>query len=117
MKTSKIGTTYASVLLDISVEKNIIHQVQIDFLNLTTIFHESAEFRNFITDPLIKQNKKREVLIKTLKKKVNLSTFNFLMLLVDRNIINYLPEIVSTFLELVNKTAKVLTFEILAAND
>ena len=38
------------------------------------------------------------------------------MLLVDRNIINYLPEIVSTFLALVNKTATVITFEILAAN-
>jgi F-type H+-transporting ATPase subunit delta len=117
MKTSKIGSTYASVLFDTSLEKNILHQVIGDFINLKKILNESSEFRNFITDPLVKQDQKHDILIKTLKKKVNLSTFNVLMLLVDRNIINYLPEIVSTFLALVNKTAKVLTFEILASNN
>src|SRR5919107_2995811 len=100
MKTSKIGNTYASVLFDTSLEKNVLHQVIGDFTNLKKILNESAEFRNFLTNPLLKKDQKRDILIKTLKKKVNLSTFNVLMLLVDQNIINYLPEIVSTFLAL-----------------
>lgn len=116
MKTSKIGNTYASVLFDISLEKNILHQVTGDFTNLHKILNQSAEFRDFLTNPFVKKNQKRDILIQTLKKKVNLSTFDVLMLLVDRNIINYLPEIVSSFLVIVNNTAKILTFEILTAN-
>ena len=117
MKTSKIGNTYASVLFETSLEKNVLHQVIGDFTNLKKLLDESAEFRNFLTNPLLKKDQKRDILIKALKKKLNLSTFNVLMLLVERNIINCLPEIVSTFLALVNKTATVITFEIVVANE
>ena len=117
MKTSKIGNTYASVLFDISSEKNTLHQIAADFTNLKNVLNQSAELKDFLTNPLVKKDQKRDVLIKILKNRVNISTFNFLMLLVDRNVISYLPEIVSIFLALVDKAAKVMTFEISAATE
>ena len=117
MKTSKIGNTYASVLFDISVEKNILHQIAADFTNLTKVLNQSAELKDFLTNPIIKKNQKRGVLTKILKKQVNTSTFNFLMLLIDRNIINYLPEIMSIFFALLEKAGNVLTFEISTASE
>lgn len=116
MKTSKLGNTYASVLLNLSAEKNTLHQTVGDFVNLNTLFTQSAELKDFLTSPLVKKEQKRDVLIKIVENQINISTFNFLMLLVDRNVINYLPEIVTTFLELVRKTAKIIKVEILTAN-
>lgn len=117
MKTSKIGNTYASVLFDISTEKNILHQIVADFTNLNDVLNKSEELKDFLTNPIVKKDQKRDVLIKILKNQVNISTFNFLILLIDRNIINYLPEIVSIFLALVDKAAKIITFEISTASE
>jgi F-type H+-transporting ATPase subunit delta len=88
--TAKIAAPYARALFDFSVEKNIMHQITADFQNLEIFLNETSELTDYLNNPIVSQNAKREVLTKTLQSQVNTETFKFLMVLVNRERINLL---------------------------
>ena len=100
--TEKVALPYARALFDFSVEKNIMHQITADFQNLDIFFTESKELVTYLNNPVINQTAKREVLAKTLKSQINIETFKFLMVLVDRDRINVLNSIINN-LSICNK--------------
>ena len=113
--TSKIAVPYARALFDFSVEKNIMHQITADFQNLDTFFNESSELNEYLNNPVVKQEAKRDILAKTLKSQINTETFKFLMVLVNRDRINLLSSIINTYLELVYETASIKMIEVSTA--
>jgi F0F1-type ATP synthase delta subunit len=62
---SKIAAPYARALFDFSVDKNIMHQITADFQNLEIFLNESSELTEYLNNPLVNQDAKREVLTKT----------------------------------------------------
>lgn len=113
--TSKVALPYARALFDFSVEKNIMHQITADFQNLDTFFNEATELINYLHNPLVKQESKREILAKTLKSQINTETFKFLMVLVERKRINLIQTIITSYLTLVYQTASIKTVEVVTA--
>jgi F-type H+-transporting ATPase subunit delta len=113
--TLKIAAPYARALFDFSVEKNIMHQVTADFQNLEIFLDEADELTDYLNNPLMSRDAKREVLTKTLQSQINTDTFKFLMVLVNRNRINLLKSVISNYLELVYETASIKTIEVLTA--
>jgi len=112
---SKIAAPYARALFDFSVEKNIMHQITADFQNLEIFLNESDELMDYLSNPIVRNDAKREVLTKTLKSQVNTETFKFLMVLVDRDRINLLKSVIANYLELVYETASIKTIEVATA--
>ena len=115
--TKKVALPYARALFDFSVEKNIMHQITADFQNLDIFFNENSELTLYLTNPVINQKSKREVLVKTLESQINAETFKFLMVLVDRDRINLLNSIINNYLELVYETASIKMIEVFTALD
>lgn len=113
--SSKIASPYARALFDFSVEKNIMHQITADFQNLEIFLEKTPELTEYLNNPIVSQEAKREVLTKTLKSQVNTETFKFLMVLVNRDRINLLRVIIASYLELVYKTASIKTIEVSTA--
>lgn len=85
---SKIASPYARALFDFSVEKNIMHQITADSQNLEIFLDKTPELTDYLNNPIITKEAKREILDKILKSQVNTETFKFLMVLVDRDRIN-----------------------------
>ena len=112
---SKIAAPYARALFDFSVEKNIMHQVTADFQNLETFLDENAELTEYLNNPLVSQEAKREILAKILQSQVNAETFKFLMVLVNRDRISLLKSVISNYLELVYQTASIKMIEVSTA--
>jgi len=115
--TEKVAVPYARALFDFSVEKNIMHQITADFQNLDIFFNESKELSAYLNNPIINQKAKREVLEKTLKSQINIETFKFLMVLVDRDRINVLSAIINNYLELVYEAASIKMVEVSTASE
>ena len=67
--TSKIAVPYARALFDFSVEKNIMHQITADFQNLDIFLGEAAELIEYLNNPVVSQQAKRDILTKTLNHK------------------------------------------------
>nr|UZC30080.1 ATP synthase CF1 delta subunit [Entomoneis sp.] len=112
---SKIAAPYARALFDFSVEKNIMHQITADFQNLEIFLNESSELTEYLSNPIVSQDAKQEVLTKVLQPQLNTETFKFLMVLVERNRINLLESVITNYLELVYETASIKTIEVVTA--
>ena len=113
--TSKIAAPYARALFDFSVEKNIMHQITADFQNLEIFLDETAELAEYLNNPLVSREAKREILAKTLQSQVNTETFKFLMVLVNRGRISVLKTVISNYLALVYETASIKMVEVTTA--
>lgn len=112
---SKIASPYARALFDFSVEKNIMHQITADFQNLEIFLSQANELIEYLNNPIVSQDAKSNVLTKTLKSQVNVETFKFLMVLVNRNRINLLQSVINNYLELVYETASIKKVEVSTA--
>jgi F-type H+-transporting ATPase subunit delta len=112
---SKIAAPYARALFDFSVDKNIMHQITADFQNLEIFLNESTELTNYLNNPIVSKDAKKEVLTKILKSQINSETFKFLMVLVNRNRINVVKSVITNYLELVYETAAIKTIEVVTA--
>ena len=112
---SKIAAPYARALFDFSVEKNIMHQITADFQNLEIFLEESTELTEYFNNPIVSKDAKAAVLTKTLQSQVNTETFKFLMVLVNRERINLLNSVISSYLELVYETASIKMIEVSTA--
>ena len=112
----KIAAPYARALFDFSVEKNIMHQITADFQNLEIFLNESGELMDYLNNPIVSHNSKREVLTKTLQSQVNTETFKFLMVLVSRDRISLLKSVITNYLELVYETASIKMIEVSSAS-
>jgi len=111
----KIAAPYARAIFDFSVEKNIMHQITADFQNLEIFLDEATELTEYLNSPIVSKDAKVEVLTKTLKSQVNTETFKFLMVLVNRERINLLKSVISSYLELVYETASIKMIEVSTA--
>ena len=113
--TVKVAAPYARALFDFSVEKNIMHQITADFQNLDVFLNEASELTEYLNNPVVKKEAKREILKKTVKSQINAETFKFLMVLVDRDRINLLGTVIKSYLELVYQTASIKMIEVSTA--
>ena len=111
----KIAAPYARALFDFSVEKNIMHQITADFQNLEIFLDESTELTDYLNNPIVSKDSKAAVLAKTLQSQINTETFKFLMVLVNRDRINLLKFVISSYLELVYETASIKMIEVSTA--
>jgi len=113
--TSKVAAPYARALFDFSVEKNIMHQITADFQNLDIFLEKTPELMKCLTSPVVKQEVKSAILAKTLKSQLNTETFNFLMVLVERDRINLLTSVIDSYLELIYQTASIKRVDVSTA--
>lgn len=110
--TSKIAVPYARGLFEFAREKKIIHEITSDFRNLNDFFKECPQVKDYLNNPIVKPEAKRKVLAKTVESEINIQTFKFLLILVDRNRIFLFDAIANYYLKLVYKLASLVTVEV-----
>lgn len=104
---AKIANPYSEALLQLGLnlylkEENadtqIFFQIIFDMENLLAILKLTPVLEKYLSNPLIPNKDKKDVLDKCLTKKTSSTTRNFLMLLVDKKRIGFLSIITQTFL-------------------
>jgi len=112
---SKIASPYARALYDFSIQQNIMHQITADFQNLEVFLSRTEELKDYLNNPVVSLEAKREILTKILKPNLNTETFKFLMVLVNRDRINLLNAVIDNYLKLVYQLASIRMIEISTA--
>ena len=104
---AKIANPYSEALLQLGLnlylkEENadtqIFFQIIFDMENLLAILKLTPVLEKYLSNPLIPNKDKKDVLQKCLTKKTSSTTRNFLMLLVDKKRIGFISIITQTFL-------------------
>ena len=103
MSTTKIAVRYATPLLELAEEQNVLEQVHADLSNFIALCKESRELALMLTSPIISNLKKADILSKIFKGKVNDLTARFYDLVAKKSRENILPEIAEQFIKLYNE--------------
>ncbi len=102
MQNPRLAGRYAKSIIDLAVEKDQLDVVYEDMLHLQSVIKLSREFVNLLKSPIIKADKKQNVLDAVTKGKVGVLTASFNELMIKKGREGYLPEIVTAFIDMYN---------------
>lgn len=101
MQGLEVAGRYAQALLDLATEKNCVDAVLKDMTALIQVASSNDDFSNFLTTPLVKEDKKARVLLRIFDGGHEL-TLKFIQLLTRNKREMYLPLIAEEFVAKLN---------------
>ena len=102
---NKVAAPYAEAILDLGQSNNSLKKTINDMEVILHFLTNSSELKEFLGNPSIARNIKKNAVEDIFGKHVSVDTLNLLRLLVDRNRIEILESIVNTLKNLfVSKT-------------
>ncbi|MBS3028610.1 MAG: F0F1 ATP synthase subunit delta [Dolichospermum sp. DET50] len=113
--TAEISQPYAQALLSIAQSQNLTEEVGEDTRTFLGLLRGSQELTNFLSNPFVKQENKKNVLKQLLGEGGNSYLRNFLLLLVDRRRIAFLEPILQQYLVLLRQLNQTVLAEITSA--
>ena len=114
--SSEIGEPYAQALMSLAQQNDLADQFGNTFRELETLLADSQEFKDFVLNPVIKNEDKKAVL-KQVMGDANPYLVNFMMLLVDKRRIIFLEPIVEQYLSLLRKLNQTVLAEVTSAQE
>jgi F-type H+-transporting ATPase subunit delta len=115
--SSEIAEPYAQALMSVAQNNNLTEQFGTTCREIVNLFQESPEFGDFITNPVVNSEAKKNVLRQILGNEANAYLVNFVMLLVDKRRITFLKEIAEQFLALLRKLNQVVLAEVTSTKE
>nr|YP_009391640.1 ATP synthase CF1 subunit delta [Laurenciella marilzae]ARW59784.1 ATP synthase CF1 subunit delta [Laurenciella marilzae] len=114
---STIALPYAEALLDIATQNSSIDDFTKNLSSISSILSQSRELRELLSNPVIDNSLKKEVIKKVFSNQINDHILNFLYILVDRRRISSLDAIIEKYLELNYRLESVVIAEVFSAVD
>jgi F-type H+-transporting ATPase subunit delta len=115
MSGIRIASRYAKSLLDLCIEKGQIDAAKADMALLHGIMEESRDLRLMLSSPVVKADKKVDILHKLFDGKLSAITMGFITLLTRKGREGYLPEIVTSFINQLRKHQGITVAEVTSA--
>lgn len=116
MKVTKVGKRYGKALLDFAVEQAKLEEVYGDVNDLLNACLESRELQVLLKSPIIKDEKKANILAQITEGKISTITTKFISLLIKRGRAPKLIDILVGFNELYLTYKNILRTEIISVN-
>jgi F-type H+-transporting ATPase subunit delta len=107
-----IVAPYAQALLSLAQSQNLSDRFGEDALSLINLLNESEDLRNLLASPVTKPEVKRGVLRQVLGESVHPYMLNFLMILVDRNRVQFLDRICQQYRNLLRELNQTVLAEV-----
>ena len=112
---SRVSRRYAKALFELSKEQGVLEQVESDMHSVWEMIGESEEFVVILHSPVIQAPEKRQVISELFGTKIHQLSFDFLMLLLDKNREGLLPDIITYFLKYIDESKGIIRGELKAA--
>ncbi|RYY51531.1 MAG: ATP synthase F1 subunit delta [Chitinophagaceae bacterium] len=114
MRNPRLASRYAKSLLDLAVEQNNLDTTLSDVQMLDTV-SKNRDFANMLRSPIIKADKKNEILKAVFGSKLSPLTQAFVNLLVTKGREANLPEIATAFISQYNTMKNIRTVKLITA--
>lgn len=97
MTESRVASRYVKSLLGLAVEQNVLDQVHSDMQAFAKLVKENRDFALMLRNPIIKHDKKRDILERIFSGKVNKLTLAIFDIITAKNREPLLPAIAEEF--------------------
>lgn len=112
---AEVYEPYAQALMSLAQDNDLVDQFGHEVSQLLELLSESQEFKQFLSNPLIKPEAKKAVIQQVVGDQANPYILNFLMLLVDRRRIGFLEGICKQYQALLRQLKRILLAEVTSA--
>ncbi len=117
MISTRITRRYAQALIGLAEEQKQLDRVVQDMELLQRTAKESKDFVVFLKSPVIKKEKKKEVIGELFKNKVGTLSLNFLFLLCEKGREEILPHMITQFFMLRDEKLGIVSVDVKAATE
>ena len=115
MLVSKAARRYATALLELAIEQDVVESTLEDVLFIKNTLEDSRDLVLFLKSPIIKPDKKVSALDEIFKSEISELVHRFVTLIARKNRQNVLDEIVLAFQEAYNEHAGIISAEVFVA--
>jgi F-type H+-transporting ATPase subunit delta len=116
MANLRIAKRYAKALFEIAEETKKLEKITNDVVFIDSLIRSSRELQLFLKSPIIKEDKKREVLKEIFSdSRVDPVTLKFIMLLVEKKREDILHDIVKVYQQIYDEKMGIVSAEVVAA--
>ncbi len=112
---NRVARRYTKALFELAQEQKILSKIDHDMQLIRKLIKESSDFQDFLSNPLIAEAQKKEILSEIFEKKVGQLTLNFLELLASKRRIAALPAIAEQFRDMMLKYQNIVEGELISA--
>ncbi|MCY2686571.1 ATP synthase F1 subunit delta [Salinimicrobium sp. TH3] len=102
MQGSRAAARYAKALLSLAKDKNVANEVNDDMTTISETIANSSDLRNFLKNPVIKNNMKKSALLEIFRS-VNGVTSGLFTILIENNRLDILPLVAKNYNRLFNE--------------
>lgn len=113
--SAEVAQPYAQALLSIAQSNNLTEEFGADARTLIELVSGSQDLQNFLDNPFIQAETKKNMFKQLLGENVSPYLRNFLLLLVDRRRIAFLEPILQQYLALLRQLNKIVLAEVSSA--
>lgn len=93
-----IAQRYSNALVEIAKEGKLTYsKISSDLNTIKDILDQSKDLNEFLTNPIISIEDKKEIIDKVFSKEIDILLVNFLKLLIDKNRFNTFDEIINVY--------------------
>src|SRR6266487_1999349 len=115
MPNPRLATRYAKSLIDLAIERDQLEKIFADMQWLQQVIKSSRDFFNLLKSPIIKPDKKQQVVEAILKGNVSEVTALFVRLLIAKGRESNLPEIITAFIDQYKEYKNIYTVNLTTA--
>lgn len=115
MSGIRIATRYAKSLLDLCIEQGQLDVVKIDMDLIANAINQSRDLRVMLSSPVVKADKKVEILNMIFKSHVSDLSMKFIILMTNKGREGFLHEIVTSFINQLRAHRGITTAEVISA--
>ena len=108
MLNIQLARKYGTAIFEIANEDNKLEEYGRELADVSQALFAQAELKDFLTNPQIQPEDKKQVLLRLLKDQVSPMMMNFLLLLVDKRRIVLLEAINDCYQELSNRAQGII---------
>lgn len=103
MLAQEVATKYASALFQSSVERSLLDEGYDQFTQLGKLIGRDRRLMHFLTSPAVPDEPKEAVVRNVFGSRIEQLFVEFLVVLLDKRRIGFLPEIIDAFIKLVEE--------------
>jgi|266.fasta.fasta_contig_31_3125836_length_661_multi_2_in_0_out_0_1 F-type H+-transporting ATPase subunit delta len=111
-----VANRYAKSLMELAIESKQLEVVRNDMKAVADLCHGNREFTLFLESPVIKTDKKLEVLLAVFKGKLSDLSLSFMNLIAKKHRESIIPEIAKAFDEQYKEHKNIFTAVVTSAN-
>jgi F-type H+-transporting ATPase subunit delta len=111
----KVSYRYASSLLKMAVDKNILEKTAVDAELIRNVLKENAALRRMLENPVIRPHIKTSILEEIFKSKIDKETMHFLKFVIQKDREDLLYNICQKFIELYNEKLGIVNVDVRTA--